>query len=74
VRDTQIPPLARVSGLEAERGYVDVPGATVGRGEAWLVYRLTPSDMLEPKSLDAPEEFAYYRARVVGRVSFEYGE
>jgi hypothetical protein len=73
IRDTQIPPLARVSGLEAETGYVDVPEATAGKGEAWLVYRLTPSDMLEPESLSAPEDFRHYRARVVRRVEFTYG-
>ena len=71
--DTQIPPLGRVSSIEAEKGYVDVPEARAGRGEAWLVYRLTPSDMLEKESLSSPEDFQYYRARVVARVEFTYG-
>ena len=48
--DTQVAPLARVSGLGASKGYVDVPVAR-GRGEAWLVYRLTPEDALKPESL-----------------------
>jgi hypothetical protein len=73
IRDTQIAPLARVSGIEAEKGYVDVPDAVSGRGEAWLVYRLTPSDMLEEESVSTPEDFRFYRARVVDRVEFTYG-
>jgi len=74
VRDTQIPPLARISTLEASKGYVDVPEAKRGRGEAWLVYRLTPDDQLEAKSLSTPEDFQFYRARVVARTAFTYGE
>ncbi len=73
VRDTQIGPLQRVSQIEAEPGYVDHPQAVAGRGEAWLVYRLTPEDMLEKESLTKPDEFSYYRARVVHRVEFNYG-
>ena len=73
VRDTQIPPLARVSTIEASKGYVDVATAMSGRGEAWLVSRLTPSDALDAKSVSEPEVFEYYRARLVTKVSFEYG-
>ena len=73
-RDTQIPPLARVSGIHDMPGYVDVPSANRGRGEAWLVYRLTPDDALVPESVTEPENFKYYRARVVARVSFTYGD
>ncbi len=73
-RDTQIPPLARISGIEDEKGYVDVPEAKKGHGEAWLVYRLTPQDMLVPESLTKPEQYEDYRARVVTRVEFTYGE
>jgi nitrate/TMAO reductase-like tetraheme cytochrome c subunit len=73
LRDTQIPPLTRVSGLEAEKGYVDVPEVRAGRGEAWLVYRLTPSDMLEEESITKPDAFKAYRARLVKRVSFTFG-
>jgi nitrate/TMAO reductase-like tetraheme cytochrome c subunit len=72
-RDTQIPALARISTLEDEKGYVDVPTATSGRGEAWLVYRLTIHDTLVEESLTQPEAFEYYRARVVARVEFTYG-
>ena len=73
VRDTQIGPLQRISGIEAEKGYVDWPEAVEGRGEAWLVYRLTPEDMLEKESLTEPETLTYYRARVVLRKEFTYG-
>jgi len=73
-RDTQIGPLQRISGIEAENGYVDWPAAVRGRGEAWLVYRLTPEDMLESDSLTNPETFSFYRARVIDRVEFTYGE
>lgn len=71
--DTQIPPLARVSGLgELWKGWRDLPPGARGRGEAWLVYRLTPSDVLEPLSLeDGP--LVLYRARLVARTAFEYG-
>lgn len=72
--DTQVPPLARVAGLSDRwKGAVDVPEAVRGRGEAWLVYRLTPSDVLEPQSLeDLPLKL--YRARVVLRTPFTYGD
>jgi hypothetical protein len=70
--DTQIPPLARVSGLGAWKGEVRVPGLARGRGEAWLVYRLTPEDVLVPESLTDPDVVAY-RARRVLSVPFEFG-
>jgi hypothetical protein len=70
--DTQVPPLARVSGLGAWKGTVRVPGVTAGRGEAWLVYRLTPEDALVAESLSDPE-FVAYRARRVLAVPFEFG-
>ena len=53
------------------KGYVDVPAAK-GRGEAWLVYRLTPEDALVPESLTDPE-FHPYRARRVATVEFAFG-
>jgi hypothetical protein len=76
--DTQLPPKVRASAMPigsdrpAWKGYVDVPGVTAGRGEAWLVYRMTPDDVLEEKSLTVPE-FEPYRARVVVVVPFEFG-
>ena len=73
VRDTQVPPGARVSSLQAEKGYVDIPEARAGRGEVWLVYRLTPEDVLDERSRTEPEAFEYYRARVVQVVPFTYG-
>jgi hypothetical protein len=73
IRDTQIPPGARVSGIEAERGYVDVPEARSGRGEVWLVYRLTPEDTLEEASRTDPETYVQWRARVVTVKAFTYG-
>jgi hypothetical protein len=73
-RDTQIAPLERVSQKEDMKGYVDVPEATKGRGEAWLVYRLTPDDALVKESVTDPEHLKFYRARVVKKVSFEYGD
>lgn len=69
--DTQVPPLARVSGLGASRGYVDVPVAR-GRGEAWLVYRLTPEDALTPESL-THRGWKLFLARRVTRVEFTFG-
>ena len=69
----RIPPLARVSGLEAERGYVDVPEARAGRGEAWLVYRLTRHDALVEESVTKARTWMRGRARVVARVEFTYG-
>jgi hypothetical protein len=68
--DTQIPPLARVSGLGGWKGTVDVP-VKKGRGEAWLVYRLTPDDALVAESLT---DRAYHmnRARRVIVVPFTF--
>lgn len=74
IRDTQIAPLERVSTLHKQLGYVDVPEARKGRGEAWLVYRLVPEDALVKESVEKPEEFRHLRARVVTRVEFEFGE
>ena len=70
--DTQVPPLARVSGLGTYKGYVDVT-AKKGRGEAWLVYRLTPEDALVAASLSDGSVHPY-RARVVQRVEFTFGD
>jgi hypothetical protein len=58
-------------------GYVELPELSAGRGEAWLVYRLTPRDALEPESLtleDVKGENEIYLARVVVRVPFEFGK
>jgi hypothetical protein len=71
--DTQIPPRQRVSGLGRHPGYVDVKGVQKGRGEAWLVYRLTPGDALVPESLDDPS-FSVYRARRVLTTPFTFGD
>lgn len=76
-RDTQIPPLQRVSTLGEGPGAIetDLPS---GRGEAWLVYRLTPRDALVEESLlaaegpDEPEDTSI--ARVVHRVPFTWGD
>lgn len=71
--DTQIPPGARVSGLgDRWTGTFDAPAAWKGRGEAWLVYRLTSSDVLEPASLE-DGELVLYRARLVLRQPFTFG-
>lgn len=75
-KDTQIPPLARVSTLGEGLGYLDVPEATSGRGEAWLVYRLTPRDVLNKASLktgNMDDIDRLWRARVVHRVEFTFG-
>lgn len=73
--DTQIPPGARVSGLgDRWKGYLDLPAGARGRGEAWLVYRLTQADMLDASSLDDSLPFQPYRARLVLRTPFIYGE
>jgi hypothetical protein len=75
-RDTQIPPLARVDTLGDGDGYLDLPEVAGGRGEAWLVYRLTPRDALEPESLtlrNVRGEEDSYLARVILRVPFEFG-
>lgn len=72
--DTQIPPLARVDTLGDGKGYLDLPGLRRGRGEAWLVYRLTPRDALLPESLtlrDVRGDEDAYVARVIYRVPFE---
>ncbi len=74
-RDTQIPPLARVDTLGEGAGFIDVPGVRKGRGEAWLVYRLTPRDALVPESLtlrDVRGDEDVYIARVIQRVEFEF--
>ena len=78
IPDTQIPPLERVgaSPPTAEhpttKGYVDVAGVPAGRGEAWLVYRLTPEDALVPESL-TDTSFKAYQARRVLSVPFTFG-
>lgn len=72
--DTQIPPGARVSGLgDRWKGYLDLPAGARGRGEAWLVYRLSQADMLDASSLDDTLPFQPYRARLVLRTPFTYG-
>jgi hypothetical protein len=70
--DTQIPPLERASAKGTWKGYVDVPGVDSGRGEAWLVYRLTPEDALVESTLRDPT-FHPYRARLVVSVPFTFG-
>ncbi len=76
-RDSQIPPLVRTSSRGDGSGRFTT-ALTKGRGEAWLVYRLTPRDALVKESLDAasgpddvPEELADV-ARVVHRVEFTF--
>ena len=69
--DTQVPPLARVSGLGGWKGTVDVPVAR-GRGEAWLVYRLTPEDALVAGSL-AEGPYTMNVARRVSVIEFTFG-
>jgi hypothetical protein len=70
--DTQIPPLARVSALGRHDGVVEVKGVERGRGEVWLVYRLTPEDELTEESL-TEREFVPFRARRVLTLPFEFG-
>lgn len=74
-KDTQIPPLERVATLGEGPGFLEFPTLTGGRGEAWLVYRLTPRDVLTEDSLKAhegPDDVEDPTlARVVERVSFE---
>lgn len=70
--DTQVPPLARLSKMGEWAGAITVPGVKSGRGEAWLVYRLTPEDALVAESLSDPE-FRAYRARRVSLVEFTFG-
>ena len=76
-KDTQIPPLARVATLGEGSGQFDTP-LTRGRGEAWLVYRLTPRDALVAESLlahEGPDDVVDTTvARVVHRVPFTWGE
>ena len=75
-KDTQIPPKQRVSTLGEGKGYLDVPEAVRGTGEAWLVYRLTPRDVLNKRSLQPGPETdidKLWRARIVIRKKFEYG-
>jgi hypothetical protein len=75
-KDTQIPPLARVDTLGEGPGYIDVPEAAAGSGEAWLVYRLTPRDVLNKRSLreGSPNDLdKIWVARVVARKEFTYG-
>lgn len=71
--DTQVPPLERVSKMGEWAGAITVPGVAAGRGEAWLVYRLTPEDVLVDASLTDPE-FHPYRARRVSVVEFTFGK
>lgn len=70
--DTQVPPLARMSKMGEWAGAITVPGVKSGRGEAWLVYRLTPEDALVEASLSDPE-FHAYRARRISVVEFTFG-
>jgi hypothetical protein len=75
-KDTQIPPLQRVDTLGEGAGYVDVPEATSGTGELWLVYRLTPRDVLNKRSLvPGPDTDIdrLWEARIVVRKEFKYG-
>jgi hypothetical protein len=75
-KDTQIPPLARVSTLGEGAGVFETE-LTAGRGEAWLVYRLTPRDALVEASLAAhegPDDVVDTTvARVVQRIAFTFG-
>ncbi len=76
-KDTQIPPLMRVDTLGEGPGFIDIPEAKSGTGEAWLVYRLTPRDVLNKKSLEVknPHDVdKLWRARVVLRKEFTYGK
>ncbi len=77
-KDTQIAPLARVSTNGDGPGRYTLKGVKKGRGEAWLVYRLTPRDWLTEDSLKAesgPDDIQDVQtARVVHRVTFTFGE
>jgi hypothetical protein len=76
-RDTQISPLQRVDTRGDGNGYVDVPEVSRGSGELWLVYRLTPRDVLNKSSLvpeDEGDVEKLWRARVVLRKEFEFGK
>ncbi len=77
LKDTQIPPGERVSGLGRHRGANDVPEATKGTGELWLVYRLTPRDVLKAESFKPKDPHDLGNARVatvVEVVKFTYGK
>ncbi|MDJ0973825.1 MAG: multiheme c-type cytochrome [Planctomycetota bacterium] len=77
LKDTQIPPLARVSGLGRWNGYIDVPAAKKGNGELWFVYRLTPRDVLDERSFKPknPHDLGNTQvATVVDVLKFTYGE
>ncbi len=66
VRDTQIAPLARVSGIEAEKGYVDVPERHVRTRRGMAGVSPDAGATCSRRRASAhPETFAYYRARVV---------
>jgi hypothetical protein len=75
-KDTQIPPQQRVSTLGEGPGFLEVPEAVSGTGEAWLVYRLTPRDALNKRSLDpeaVDDHTRLWQARVIVRTPFTYG-
>ena len=72
ITDTQLPPLQRVSGLGDWKGYLDVPRLTSGHGEAWLVYRTTPNDVLDEAAANDPS-YRDYRARRLWVVPFRFG-
>ncbi len=82
LKDTQVPAGERVSALGQWSGYVDVPEAKSGKGEAWLVYRLTPRDVLDARSIPDSKVSPHYshdlgNAQVAVRVislEFTYGE
>lgn len=77
LKDTQVPPGETVSGLGEWKGYVDLPKATKGSGEIWLVYRLTPRDVLDERSFAIAKTTDLGNAQVAVVVSvleFEYGE
>lgn len=76
LRDTQIQPGERVSGLGKFPGMVEIPEARSGKGEVWLVYRLTPRDVLDSRSLDVPTPHDIGnegRAVLVQKLEFTYG-
>ena len=82
LKDTQVPPGERVSGLGQWSGYVDMPNAKSGKGEAWLVYRLTPRDVLDARSIPEsnvsphdPHDLGNTQVAVrVQKVEFTYGK
>lgn len=82
LKDTQIPPGKRMSfASDKYPGVLEVKEARKGRGEVWLVYRLTPRDALSRRSLELGEENAADLgedgkrgfAVVVSRHPFHYG-